>query len=586
MKTKQKTKNQSAPEPLEKTATGIAGLDEITGGGLPKGRPTLICGTAGCGKTVLSMEFLVRGATEYNEPGVFMAFEETEGELAKNVASLGFDLERLASRKKLLLDFVRIERSEIEETGEYDLEGLFVRLSHAIDSIGAKRVVLDTIEVLFASLPNEAILRAELRRLFRWLKDKGVTAIITAERGRESFTRHGLEEYVADCVILLDHRVNEQISTRRLRVVKYRGSWHGTNEYPFLISDEGISVMPVTSMGLNHTASEQRVSSGVPQLDAMLGGKGYYRGSSVLTSGSAGTGKTSLAAAFVAAAAARGERCLYFAFEESVSQFMRNMRSIGLDLEPFVKSGLLQFHASRPNLFGLEMHLLTIQDLIRKWKPRNVVIDPVTNLINAGTATEVTLMLTRLIDQLKRQQITSLFTSLTAGDHGAEQSEVGMSSLMDTWLLLRNLESNGERNRALYVLKSRGMAHSNQIREFVLSSKGIQLVDVHIGDGKVLTGSARLAQEARTQSEAALQQQQRRRRQHELELERTAVEAQIATLQAGLAAKTEQCKLELDEEAMRYQSSAARESEIARNRMAQVKRVSDGRQKQRNNGSQ
>ncbi|HXJ44791.1 MAG TPA: circadian clock protein KaiC, partial [Bryobacteraceae bacterium] len=373
---------------MEKVPSGIAGLDEITCGGLPKGRPALVCGSAGCGKTLLAMEFLVRGAMDYNEPGVFMAFEETEEELTKNVASLGFDLAGLASRKKIVLDYVRIERSEIEETGEYDLEGLFIRLNHAIDSIGAKRVVLDTLEGLFSALPNEAILRAELRRLFRWLKDKGVTAIITAERGGGTLTRHGLEEYVADCVILLDHRVHEQVSTRRLRVVKYRGSVHGTNEYPFLIGARGISVLPITSLGLEHKASSQRISSGVERLDGMLGGKGYYRGSSILVSGTAGTGKTSLAAAFADATARRGEQVLYFAFEESESQLVRNMRSIGFDLEQWVRKGLLHFHAARPTVQGLEMHLLGIHDLVRKVKPRVVVLDPVTNLINAGTEIE------------------------------------------------------------------------------------------------------------------------------------------------------------------------------------------------------
>ena len=458
---------KTTTEVLAKTPTGITGLDEITNGGFPQGRPTLICGSAGSGKTLLAMEFLVRGATQHGEPGVFMCFEENEAELIKNVASLGFDLQHLVAQKKIALDYVRIERSEIQETGEYDLEGLFVRLACAIESVGAKRVVLDTVEALFAGLPNEAILRAELRRLFRWLKDKGVTAIITGERGDGTLTRHGLEEYVADCVIVLDHRVINQISTRRLRVVKYRGSLHGTNEYPFLISSTGISVLPITSMGLAHPAPTQRISTGVPRLDAMFGGKGYFRGASVLISGTAGSGKTTLAAAFAQAACQRGERVLYFAFEESQDQILRNMRSVGIALAPWVEKGLLQFHAVRPNLQGLEMHLLDIHDRVRAFKPRVVLIDPVTNLISVGEQLEVRSMLTRLIDYFKVQQITTLFTSLTNADNSPEQSEVGVSSLMDTWLLVRNLEQSGERNRALYVLKSRGMPHSNQVREFV-----------------------------------------------------------------------------------------------------------------------
>jgi circadian clock protein KaiC len=542
-----KKKEPKKLETLEKVPSGIAGLDEITRGGLPKGRPALVCGTAGTGKTMLAMEFLVRGATLLNEPGVFMAFEETEEELTKNVASLGFDLKSLAKRKKLLVDYVRVESSEIEETGEYDLEALFVRLGYAIDSIGAKRVVLDTLESLFSALPNESILRSELRRLFRWLKDKGVTAIITAERGDGSLTRHGLEEYVADCVILLDHRVNDQISTRRLRVVKYRGSVHGTNEYPFLISDQGISVLPVTSLGLTHSAPNQHVSSGVRKLDEMLAGKGYFRGSSVLVSGTAGAGKTSLAGAFVDAAARRGERALYFAFEESPHQISRNMASIGIHLEPWVRQRRLQFHAARPTLFGLEMHLLTIHDQIRKFRPQVVVFDPITNLITAGTEIEAKSMLTRLIDYLKMEEVTALFTSLTLGGTTEDQTTVGISSLMDTWLLLRNLEAGGQRDRVLYVLKSRGMAHSNQVREFILSDKGIGLIDVYSGGGDVLTGSARMAQEARESAASALRQEEIRRRQREIDRQRQAVEAQIIALRAGLEAKIEELNHEITE---------------------------------------
>ncbi len=463
---------------LEKCRTGISGLDEITEGGLPKGRPTLICGGAGSGKTLLAMEFIVRGITEFDEPGVFMAFEETAEELATNVASLGFDVNRLIARKKMAIDFVYLERTEIEETGEYDLEGLFVRLNAMIEQVGAKRVVLDSVEALFAGLPNEAILRAELRRLFRWLKTKGVTVIITGEQGEKTLTRYGIEEYVSDCVIFLDHRVHNQISTRRLRVVKYRGSKHGTNEYPTLIDEHGLSVLPISSMGLNHAVSNERVSTGVPRLDAMMGGKGYYRGSSILISGTAGSGKTSLGAAFVDSLCRKGKKCMYFSFEESSEQLMRNMRSIGIDLGKWVGKGLLEFHSSRPQLYGLEMHLATMHKLIRSFAPAGVVIDPVTNLTSVGDTDEIKAMLVRVIDFLKGQGITSVYTSLTVGGIAFEQSEVGISSLMDTWLLVRMVESGNERNRLLYILKSRGMAHSNQIRGFQLTDDGIQLADV------------------------------------------------------------------------------------------------------------
>src|SRR5881394_3128007 len=487
---------------LSKAPTGIQGLDEITAGGLPRGRPTLVCGGAGCGKTLFAAEFLARGATQFGEPGVFMSFEETGAELKANVAALGFDLQDLIDRKELWIDYVHIERNEIEETGEYDLEGLFVRLNHAIDSIGAKRVVLDTLEVLFAGLPNPAILRSELRRLFRWLKIKGVTAIITAERGREQLTRHGLEEYVSDCVILLDHRIHDQIATRHLRVVKYRGALHGTNEFPFLIGDEGISVLPITSLGLNHKISSERIATGIPRLDAMLGGRGFFRGSSILLTGTPGTGKTIVAANFAQAAARRGERALFFSFEESPNQIIRNMHSIGLRLEPLVKSGLLRFHSTRPTLYGLEMHLATMFKEIATFQPQVVIMDPITSLMVAGTDFETKGMVTRLIDYLKGGEVTSLFTSLTHGGHALQQSEIAMSSLMDSWLLLQDFEGNGERNRVLYVIKARGMKHSNQIREFLISSRGIDLVDAYIGPGGVLTGSARAAQTAREKAEA------------------------------------------------------------------------------------
>jgi circadian clock protein KaiC len=472
---------------LPKSPTGIPGMDEITGGGLPKGRPTLVAGAAGCGKTLFAMEFLVNGAMQYEEPGVFVAFEENAEELTQNVASLGFDIKKLIKQKKMIIDHVRVERSEIEETGDYDLEGLFIRLGHAIDSIGARRVVLDTIEVLFSALSNQGILRAELQRLFRWLKDKGVSAVITAERGSGTVTRFGLEEYVADCVILLDHRVTEQMSTRRLRIVKYRGTLHGTNEYPFLITKDGISVLPITSVGLDHHASAERVPTGVKELDEMLGGKGYYKGSSILLTGTAGSGKSSLAAAFVNAACWRGERCLYFAFEEATQQILRNMRSIGIDLAPHVKKGLLQFHIARPTLYGLEMHLVTIYDLIREHKPQVVVLDPITDFFAIGSTAEVKAAITRIIDFLKTNQITALFTSYTEEDVPNE-SVVGVSSLIDTWISLRNLESNGERHRGLFILKSRGMSHSNQIRSFQLTDHGIQIGAIDLSGRR--TGSS------------------------------------------------------------------------------------------------
>jgi circadian clock protein KaiC len=481
--------------PLPKVRTGIMGLDEITDGGLPAGRPTLVAGSAGAGKTMLAVEFIVRGATQFGEPGVFMMFEENAKELTANVRSLGFDLDKLVAQKKIVLDYVRIERSEIEETGEYDLEGLFIRLGHAIDSIKAKRVVLDTLEALFSGLPNHAILRAELRRLFRWLKDRGMTAIITGEAGEKTITRYGLEEYVADCVIALDHRVNEQVSTRRLRVVKYRGSIHGTNEYPFLIGDHGLSVLPITSLRLDHEASPQRVSLGVTALDEMLGGKGVYRGSSVLVSGASGTGKTTIGAVFIDAACRRGERCLLFAYEESPAQIIRNMRSVGINLGPWIDKGLLEIHSSRPTLHGLEQHLVMMHDVVASFHPRVVVVDPISNLTLEESEAQIKPTLMRLIDLLKQQQITTLFTSLTHGDSNSlEVSQVGVSSLTDTWLLLRNVESDGERNRTLYVLKARGIAHSNQVREFLLSRSGVDLVDVYRGAKGVLIGSARLSQ--------------------------------------------------------------------------------------------
>jgi circadian clock protein KaiC len=457
---------------LEKAPTGIPGLDEILDGGLPRGRPTLVCGGAGAGKTLLALSFLVHGVQRFGEPGVLITFEENIREISQDVASLGFDLEGLVREGRMAVDYVHIERSEIEETGEYDLEGLFVRLGLAVGSVGAKRVVLDTIESLFGGFSNESILRAELRRLFRWLKDRGLTTIVTGERGSGNLTRQGLEEYVSDAVILLDHRVHEQISTRRLRVVKYRGSHHGTNEYPFLIDRDGILALPVTSLGLQHPALVERVSTGVPALDAMLDGHGYYRGSTVLVSGTAGTGKTSLAAHFVDAACRRGERCLHFLLEESPQQIVRNMRSIGLDLQQWIDRGLLTFSANRPSRFGLEQHLSAIYRAIHDTRPAVVVMDPITNLLSIGSQAEVQAMLTRLIDHLKTSRVTALFTSLTPGKTEQQQTETGISSLMDTWVLLSLTRVGRARRRDLTVLKSRGMPHSNEICDFVLTDKG------------------------------------------------------------------------------------------------------------------
>jgi len=469
---------------LPKAPTGIQGLDDITEGGLPRGRPTLVCGGPGCGKTLLAAEFLIRGATQFDEPGVLITFEETGEELAQNVRSLGFDLDALVQQNKIAIDFIRVERSEIAETGEYDLEGLFLRLGLAIDSVGAKRIVLDTIESLFGGFDNQAVLRSELRRLFRYLKDRGVTAVITGERGERTFTRQGLEEYVSDCVILLDHRVNEQVSTRRMRIVKYRGTTHGTNEYPFLIDAEGFSVLPLSGLQLDHEVSDERVSSGIPGLDAMLDGKGYYRGTSVLVSGTAGTGKTSLAAHFAQESARRGERCLYLAFEESPQQLMRNMRTIGVDLAPHVKKGTLRVQSARPSLHGLEMHLVQIHKMVSEFKPAAVVIDPISNFIDNSTAIEAQAMLLRLVDFLKAKQITALFTHLTSGGHALEATDIGISSLIDTWLLLRDIEVGTARSKGLYVLKSRGMPHSREIREFVVTSKGVELKQVTGKAGK------------------------------------------------------------------------------------------------------
>ncbi len=531
-----------AAQGIAKAPTGIKGLDELTNGGLPAGRPTLICGAAGCGKTLFAVTFLRNGAVKYGEPGVFMSFEERAGDLVNNVASLGYDLGDLIDSGKLKIDHVRIDRGEIEETGEYDLEGLFIRLGHAIDSIGAKRVVLDTIESLFSGLSNTAILRSELRRLFEWLKDKGVTAVITGERGDGALTRQGLEEYVSDCVILLDNRVTDQLVTRRLRVVKYRGSSHGSNEYPFLIDDQGISVLPVTSTGLNHDVSDERISSGIPDLDQMLGG-GYFRGSTVLVSGMAGAGKTSAGAHFALAAAQRGERVIFFALEESPQQIIRNMRSIGLDLQPAVDKGTLRFLANRPSLYGLETHLARMHREVEEIEPAAVVVDPLSSLLAAGTTGDVHAMVLRLIDFLKARGVTAVMSNLTHGNVENALTDIQVSSLIDTWLLLYNREANGEHNRQLYLIKSRGMAHSNQVREFHITNDGVRLRDMYVGPEGVLTGTARLQQEARDEAERTSRGQELEHKTREFERVRRQITGQIDELAAQLAEREAELRL-------------------------------------------
>ena len=524
---------------LEKTSTGIQGLDEITNGGLPKGRPTLICGAAGCGKTMFAMQFLVNGVKD-NEPGLFVSFEETQEELEKNFASLGLDLKTLEEEKKFAVEHIQMELSKIEETGEFNLEGLFIRLAYAIEQIGAKRIVLDTIEAIFSGLPNEFILRAELQRLFHWLKSRGLTAIITGERGENTLTRYGLEEYVADCVILLDNSVLDRISTRNLRIIKYRGSSHGSNLYPFLIDDDGISVLPATSLQLEHEVSNQHISTGIERLDTMFGGKGFYKGSSILVSGAAGTGKSSIAANIAANVCKNGDKCLYFAFEESPQQIIRNMKSINIDLQTWVEKGLLRFHATRPTLYGLETHLVNINKIVKEFQPDVVIFDPISNLITVGTAEEVKSMLTRVLDYLKNRLITTISTSLTMGHI---ETDVGVSSLMDTWIDLKSIETNGERNRTIEIIKARGMYHSNQVREFKLTNSGIKLIDIYLGPSGMLTGAARLSQISKEKAEKLASEQEIERKQRELKQKRLSIEAQIKELNTQLEAE----KLELEQ---------------------------------------
>ncbi|KGO91378.1 circadian clock protein KaiC [Flavobacterium subsaxonicum] len=543
----QETSNTHTPNNFifPKTPTGVEGLDEITEGGFPKGRPTLICGGPGCGKTLLSMQFLIKGITDFDEPGVFMSFEEPTADLSLNVKSLGFDLEQLKADKKLVVDYVRVERSEIEEAGEYDLDGLFIRLGYAIDTINAKRVVLDTLEALFSGLDNQGILRAELRRLFHWLKEKGVTAIITGERGESTLTRQGLEEYVSDCVILLDHRVIEQVSTRRLRIVKYRGSTHGTNEYPFLIDEDGISVLPITSLKLDNEVSSDIVSPGIPGLNDMFNGGGFYRGSSILVSGTAGTAKTTVACYFAHEQCLKKERTVYFAFEESPQQLVRNMRSISIDLEPHIKDGYLQIHSSRPSLNGLELHLLTLRKIIKEFKPTTVIIDPISNLINVGSEQEVRSMLVRLIDMLKVNNITALFTSLNKQTENfrPDLAEESVSSLVDTWITVRDMEGLGERNRGIYIVKSRGMGHSNQVREFIITAKGIELLDIELGPNGILTGAARQSNELQRKMDEMKLERELSRKDREIARKRKVLEANIEALRNEFESAEEELSL-------------------------------------------
>jgi circadian clock protein KaiC len=540
-----------------KCPTGIRGLDEITYGGLPLGRPTLISGGPGTGKTLFGLEFLVRGAIDHDEPGVFISFEERPSELAKNSASLGFDLQALVKRKKLLVEQIAVDCNELVEAGEYSLDGLFIRLGAAIDSMGAKRVVLDTIEVLFAALSDVAIVRSELRRLFDWLKDKGVTTIVTGERGEGTLTRGGLEEYVCDCVILLDQRVSEQIATRRLRIIKYRGSLHGTNEYPFLIDDQGFLVLPITAVALDYSAHDEFVSTGINDLDAMLENRGYFRGTTVMMSGAAGTGKSSLSAHFVDATCARGERCIYFAFEESPEQIMRNMRSIGIDLQKWVKRGLLLFSAVRPATFGLEMHISMMLKLVDEVRPNAVVLDPVSSFEDAGTPRDAHVMLMRAIDILKARQITTVFTSLTPGGDTSEQTAVGVSSLIDTWLLVRNIEQNGMRTRGLYVLKSRGMNHSNAVRELLITNHGIQLEDVYLGPDGILVGAARIARQAQDRAEAAASMAGIEHKHGMLERKRAALKAKVAELESEFNAEAHDIEQAIRQERGRQETLLA-----------------------------
>lgn len=554
---------------VAKVPTGIDGFDELTLGGLPQGRPTLVCGSAGCGKTLFAATFLIRGARDFGEPGVFVTFEERPDDIVDNVASLGFGLDELVAEGKVAMEHIAIDPAELAEAGDYDLEALFLRLGMAVDAVGAKRIVIDTIESLFSAFTNTAILRAEIRRLFDWTKERGLTCVITGERGDGSLTRQGLEEYVSDCVILLDHRVDSQVSTRRLRIVKYRGTAHGTNEYPFLIGSEGFSVLPVSSLALGHKVSEERISSGVPDLDAMLTGGGFHRGSSILLTGVAGSGKSSIAACFLAAACRRGEKALYFSFEESGEQTVRNMRSIGLDLAPFVQGGLLHMVAARPTFYSLEMHLAVMLRDVRRLRPSLVVLDPISAFLGSGSVAEVQAMLLRMVDYLKSNGITGVFTHLSH-QQGQAETDAGLSSLMDAWILLLNREANGEFNRELYLLKARGIAHSNQVREFVMTDRGINLLAPHLGEGGALTGSARRAEEARLRRVEARRRFEAEMQQQTMQQRQRRTRAQIEALQAELEAEQLEYRRLVEAEARLDEQRETDLVEMARSRRMQV----------------
>jgi circadian clock protein KaiC len=550
-------------------------LDQITEGGLPRGRPTLICGAAGSGKSLLAIEFLVRGATNHKEPGVFVSFEERPADLVANTASLGFELRRLLKAKLLYIEHITVDRTEIAEAGEYNLDGLFVRLGAAIDSVRAKRVALDTLEVLFAAFGNMGILRAELHRLFGWLKHRGVTAVVTAERGDGTgLTRQGLEEYVSDCVLLLDQRLTERIATRRIRVVKYRGSLHGTNEYPFLIDSKGFVVLPITSIALDYPALRERISTGIPNLDAMLGGKGYFRGSTLMVSGASGTGKTSIAAQFVDAACRRGERCVYFAFEESPMQIARNIQSIGIDLHKWVKGGRLLFSAARPATYGLEMHINMMLKVVEEFRPHVVVLDPVSSFRSAGTHVDALAMLMRLLDVFKSRQISTILNSLsnTAEDEQLDQGTAGVSSLVDVWIQLRNLEQLGERTRSLYVLKARGVEHSNQVRELIISDEGVDLAQIHIGPDGILVGSARLAQQLRDRVAANNSRNSLAHKRELLSRKRTAFKARIAELRTDFLAESHDIERAIALEADQQNSLGTDRAKLVAERESGIRR--------------
>ncbi|MDR3478719.1 MAG: circadian clock protein KaiC [Gammaproteobacteria bacterium] len=565
-----KTKKTKAPVMLQKCLTGITGLDEITFGGLPKYRSTLVSGGAGSGKTMLGMEFLIRGAALYKEPGLFVAFEETQEELTQNIGSLGFNIKELIKNHLLVIDHIQINRSEFAETGSYNLDGLFIRLGCAIAQYKIKRVVLDTLEILFSNIANELMLRSELQRLFRWFKEKKITVLVTAEKGQNAISRYGLEEYVADCVILLDNRMDDQVSTRRLRIAKYRGSSHGANEYPFIINEGGFTVTAITSITLNYKASTKRISSGLKQLDTMLDGKGFYEGSSILISGPAGIGKSSFAATFAYNSCKEGKKAYYFAFEESVEQIVRNMKSIGIHLEPLIKKDLLRFHAINPNSAGLEAHMHDIQKLVNEFNPSVVIIDPVTNLKTIGNINQVQDVLALLVSYFKSKKITVMFTSLVTEQKGIEYTKTneGISSSMDVWIYLQYINSDGERNRAISILKSRGMAHSNQLREIIISKNGVRLEEVYVGTEKVLTGSARLIQATKLEIENSDKESDIKYKERQIQIRHKKLEAEIAALHEMLeGAKDEITSLNQQKERT-YNLIAESRAKISKIRMA------------------